>query len=252
MTIGKSVYRLHTVDDSMKWARSHIDDAPDGSVFLADVLTQAKGRSTRTWSLYPGQLIVTMLLKPSILSLVAPDDVAIRINQLAMAIGLGILTPLKPYGARLKWPNDFSINDKKLGGMLMHLVWHGSTPRGIVIGFALNINHVFQADDPLVNTAISLQMVTGAECNRRALYKEMLVSLNGWYQCWQQQQWMEIYKQWKEEQAYLGRTITVHQKDGTCVQGNAHQVMPNGDLVLTDDRKKQSIVSLYQVEDVYL
>jgi len=43
-----------------------------------------------------------------------------------MAIALGILEPLKKYGATLKWPNDFIINHKKVGGMLMQLVWHGT------------------------------------------------------------------------------------------------------------------------------
>jgi BirA family biotin operon repressor/biotin-[acetyl-CoA-carboxylase] ligase len=250
MVIGKKVYRQHTVIDSMAWAREHSDDAPDGSVFLADVLTEAKGRHNRTWSIYSGQLIVTFLLKPSAHLLAVPEDNAIRLNQLSMALSLGILEPLKAYGATLKWPNDFVIGQKKIGGMLVQVVWQNTTPRSIVVGFALNVNNQFAADDPLAPRATTLCSITSTELDRRTLYKDILSHLNRWYMEWKHHNFSGIYRQWRAEQSCLGQPITVHQSDGTLVNGHAQQVFPNGDLSLLDEEGKQRIISFYQVEEI--
>jgi BirA family transcriptional regulator, biotin operon repressor / biotin---[acetyl-CoA-carboxylase] ligase len=250
MTIGSKVYRTHTTSDSMAWAKEHLSTAPDGSIFLADILTQAHGRQGRTWQIHPGQLIVTFILKPPVLATLHHEDLHIRLSQLNMAITLGILDPLKQFKTRLKWPNDFIINNKKIGGTLMQLVWHGSIPQGIIIGFALNINNEFEQTDPLYSIATSVKMTTQAEHDRRTLYKKMLDSLNAWYQSWQHERFMDIYRQWKEEQACLGQPITIHQKDGSLIEGVAQQVLPNGDLLVTDKHKKQKTISFYQVEEV--
>jgi BirA family transcriptional regulator, biotin operon repressor / biotin---[acetyl-CoA-carboxylase] ligase len=250
MVIGKKVYRQHTVTDSMAWAQEHSDDAPDGSVFLADVLTQAKGRHNRTWCIHPGQLIVTFVLKPSATFFAAPEDNAIRLNQLSMAISLGILGQLKTYGIALKWPNDFVSDHKKVGGMLMQVGWHHTTPRSIVIGFALNVNNRFTADDPLASRATSLCTIAGTELDRRTLYKDTLSHLNRWYMEWKHHKFAEIYRQWRSEQSCLGHPLTVHQSDGSLINGRAQQVFPNGDLALLDDNGKQKVVSFYQVENI--
>jgi len=63
MSIGNKVYRAKSIGDSMAWAKQHLQEASDGSVFLADQLTQAKGRQGRVWMVHPDQLIVTFVLK---------------------------------------------------------------------------------------------------------------------------------------------------------------------------------------------
>lgn len=250
MKIGGKVYRAKVVENTMAWAKEHMLEAPDGAVFLADQIQQAQGRQDRIWSLYPGQLPVTFILKPPLLGALSPEDLPIRLNQLNMAISLGILDPLKSYGVQLKWPNDFFVDNKKLGGMIAHLVWHGQHPIGIVIGFAINVNNIFREDDPLYPFATSLKTITGIEQDIRALYKNTLAHLNAWYNAWQQEAFMDIYKTWKNSQAFLGKKITIHQKDGSLIEGTAQQVFPNGDLLLSDQNKKQKIISFYQVEEV--
>lgn len=250
MSIGSKLYRVHTCDNSMLWARQNLDTAPDGSVFLADVLTHANGRQGRTWSVQQGQLLVTLLLKPPMLGAIQIEDLPIRLNQLTMAVGLGVLEPLKQFDATLKWPNDIVIKGKKLGGILISVVWEGAIPKGVIVGFALNVNNMFDPNDPLAQIAISLKEATGIEQSLRSVYTAILSSLNIWYAQWKSEQFMVIYKTWKEMQSVLGTTITVHQKDGTLVSGAAQQVLPNGDLMLTTDDGKQKIISFYQVEEL--
>ena len=252
MIIGSKLYRTATTADSMGWARSLINEAPDGAIFLADQYTHLRGRQGRTWEIMPGQLVVTMVLKPLLLKVIHNDDLNIRLNQLNMAISLGILTPLKKYNAGLKWPNDFIIDKKKVGGLLLQVVWNGEVPIGIIAGFALNINNSFAQDHELSPIATSLADSTGAQQDIRAIYKEVLMAIDAWYAAWQQMEFSSIYKAWREEQFYLGQPITVHQKDESICSGIAQQVMPNGDLWIADEQKKQHAISFYQVEEVHL
>ncbi len=236
----------------MAWARSLIHEAPDGALFLADNYTHARGRQGRVWQIMPGQLMVTMILKPPLLKVMHADDFDVRLSQLNMAIALGIVSPLKQYGVSLKWPNDFVVDHKKLGGVLMQAVWENNSPCGLIVGFAINVNNTITPEHELYATATSVCMLSGSTVDMRALYKEIIANLDAWYAAWQQLAFGSIYKAWRQEQLYLGKQITVHQKDGSVCAGMAQQVMPNGDLVLALDGKKQQIISFYQVEEVRL
>ena len=287
MIIGSKLYRTLQCADSMAWAKQNMATAPDGAVFLADKLTQAKGRGDRVWKIYDGQLNVTILLKPKILHGFASDDLPIRINQLNMAVSLGIYDAIKDFGVGIKWPNDFVIQseakvysgepinpdalssdkraNKKVGGVLFHLVWEDGVPVGIVCGFAINVNNIFDESDELFDIATSLAFVSGSNVEMRPLYKNLLISMNNYYKKWLTGNFDEIYKLWRKAQLYLGKTIKIHQKDGVITTGTMMQVLPNGDMLLiessgqdrsgnsgTDKSGKQKIVSFYMVEQISL
>ncbi len=251
MIIGSKLYRIQTTNDSMAWARSLIHEAPDGALFLADTYTHARGRQGREWHIMPGQLLVTMVLKPPLLKVMHPDDFDVRLSQLNMAIAVGIISPLKIYGASLKWPNDIVAGKQKIGGILMQAVWEHEVPTGLIVGFALNVNNTFPPEHELHGTATSICVLAGKQLEMRTLFKEIITSLDAWYAAWQQLAFGSIYKAWRQEQLYLGKQITVHQKNGSVCTGIAHQVMPNGDYLLTiEGEKKQITISFYQVEEV--
>ena len=48
----------------MDWAKREFDRVDDGTVFLVDHHSVARGRQGREWKLYPGQLLVTFVVKP--------------------------------------------------------------------------------------------------------------------------------------------------------------------------------------------
>lgn len=70
-----------------------------------------------------------------------------RWTGLALAVGWGILGWLRSIpveGARLRWPNDLMVNQKKLGGILLEQ----SSPARCVVGVGINIFNDPAADDP--------------------------------------------------------------------------------------------------------
>lgn len=252
MVIGQKIYQIKTSSDSIKWAKDNIEHAPDGSIFLAETLTQARGRQGREWTFAPGQIAMTILLKPESLKSIPSQDVPLRLNQLNMALSLGILEPLKKYGVGLKWPNDFIVQDKKVGGMLLEAVWQGTELKGIILGFAVNVTNFFEETDPLYPIAISLQTAMGEPVDKSALEKELVVCLDKWYGVWSSGGFDHVYEQWSQHQAYVNKSISVHNKNGTLVEGVFLRVLPNGDLVLKDKRGTESTLSFYTVDVVSL
>ena len=232
MIIGSKLYRTLQCADSMAWAKQNMATAPDGSVFLADKLTHAKGRNGRVWKVSDGQLNITILLKPKTLHSLSSEDLPIRINQLNMAVSLGIYDAIKDFGVGIKWPNDFVIQSeaiansgepvitdvlipdkqakKKVGGVLFQLVWEDGVPVGIVCGFAINVNNIFDKSDELFDIATSLAVISGSNVEMRPLYKNLLISINNYYKKWLTGNFDEIYKFWRKAQLFMGNSIKIH------------------------------------------
>lgn len=165
----------------MDWAKGQLEKVADGTVFLADRYHVARGRLGRVWCLYPGQLIVTFVLKPKNIS---KSDTTNHLNQLNMALTKGVAAVLEPYGVMIKKPNDFMIDGKKVGGILIEAVWHEGRVTGLVVGIAINCNNEFDEQDPLYKIATSLKQVTGELVDLDKLQKTLFASLTFWYKHW--------------------------------------------------------------------
>lgn len=231
MIIGSKLYRCKESADSFQWVRDNLTQAPNGSIFIADKLTKARGRQGREWINYSGQLTVTILFKPRLFESIHPDDLSTRLNQLSMAISIGICRPLQAYGVHLKWPNDFFLNGKKCGGMLAQAVWNDQIIQGIIAGFSININNTFSSDDPLYPIATSIAQGYG-QINMRQLYLSIVQELDSCYSLWNDAKWKELFNHWKGLQGFIGKLVTVHQHDGTVREGIMQQVLPSGDMLL--------------------
>ncbi|MBU1007904.1 biotin--[acetyl-CoA-carboxylase] ligase [Candidatus Dependentiae bacterium] len=201
--IGSIIIRQkECLTSSMDWAKEQLEAVSDGTVFLASRYCTARGSNGRVWCLYPGQLVITFVLKPKI-HLV--NDVTGQLNYLNMSLTVGVAKALERYEAtiKIKKPNDFIINNKKVGGILIELVWCDSEMIGVVVGIAINCNNEFDVRDPLCEIATSLKCVVGTDIEIDSLQQDMLESMSRWYDCWQRHDFMPIAH---EFQAFLGMT----------------------------------------------
>jgi BirA family biotin operon repressor/biotin-[acetyl-CoA-carboxylase] ligase len=116
--------------------RAHVlgaEGVPAGTVVLAVEQTAGRGRDGHTWHSPPGGLWLALLLRPraaplGIMSIRAGLVLADVVDELAGR-------PL----ARLKWPNDVLVDDRKLAGVLCEGRWQGGTPQWLAIGLGVNI-----------------------------------------------------------------------------------------------------------------
>jgi BirA family transcriptional regulator, biotin operon repressor / biotin---[acetyl-CoA-carboxylase] ligase len=148
------------------------DDAPEGSVLLAEEQTSGRGRGANAWqSPRSTGIYCSVILRPKL----PPSDVL----PLSLAAGLAVHAAIQKVNATvkadLKWPNDVLIDNKKVCGILTEMNAEATRVRHIVVGIGINVN---QASFPKELSATSLRLATGTEWSRVELVAALLKSLD--------------------------------------------------------------------------
>lgn len=129
---------LNSVDSTNDEAKRNISNLDNLSVL--STLSQTKGRGQRgnIWLSEPGEnLLFSIVLKSPFLTIQAYDQVVIsQITSLAVVD----LLAAHDIEAKIKWPNDIYVGDKKICGMLIENTVLGNWITSSVIGIGLNVN----------------------------------------------------------------------------------------------------------------
>src|SRR5438105_4363779 len=127
------------------------DGAPDGLVMVADAQRAGRGRLGRSWTAPPGgSLLVSVLLRP-----VLPVELWPLLGSAAAVAAVDAVVIACDLPARVKWPNDVLVRDRKLGGILAEADPSHET---VVVGVGLNV--AWDACPPELQetaTAVSLE-----------------------------------------------------------------------------------------------
>ncbi len=108
------------------------EGAPEGTAVTAEEQTAGRGRNGRSWHSPPGNLYISVLLRPRM-----PPHALGRLSILA---GLALLESLDRPGApfALKWPNDLLLDGRKAAGMLLEARTLGEEVHAVVAGVGIN------------------------------------------------------------------------------------------------------------------
>lgn len=134
--------------------------ALEGTVIRADSQSMGRGRRSRPWVSPPGNLYMSLLLRPQVPSTVLSQLSFVSALALAKAVGSFLPTT---HPLRLKWPNDLLYNAKKVGGILIESQSHDSQVIDwVVVGMGLNLQShpqgtTYPATDLFSETHLSLQ-----------------------------------------------------------------------------------------------
>ena len=109
--------------------------AAEWTVVTAEVQTQGRGRSGRSWKSPKGGLWFSPIIRPKI----PIDRIPLLQFWVANALRKGIE---EVYGVQseVKWPNDLVVNWKKLAGILIETKISGPELIYAVVGVGLNVN----------------------------------------------------------------------------------------------------------------
>jgi BirA family biotin operon repressor/biotin-[acetyl-CoA-carboxylase] ligase len=119
--------RIGSTQDELR--RLAAGGAPAFSTVRADVQEAGRGRRGRSWETRPGAaLLVSVLLRPA-----RPAD---ELASLAIVGGIAAARVARALGvdARLRWPNDVVVGERKLAGVLAELV----DGPAVILGVGLN------------------------------------------------------------------------------------------------------------------
>lgn len=115
--------------------------AVSGTAVVAGEQLAGRGARGHVWHSPPGGLWLSLLYRP--LGPVTPEVLSLR---LALAAAAAIEAAAGEPGVRIKWPNDLMLDDRKLGGVLCELRWHGRTLTWIAAGLGLNVGNPLPAE----------------------------------------------------------------------------------------------------------
>ncbi len=125
--------------------------APAGTVVVVEEQTAGRGRDGRTWRSPAGGVWLGMLLRPPVPPLGA---VSLRVG-LVLADVVDDLVGRGASRARLKWPNDVLVDDRKIAGILCEGRWQGDALQWLGLGVGMNVANAIPED--LARRAIALQ-----------------------------------------------------------------------------------------------
>jgi BirA family biotin operon repressor/biotin-[acetyl-CoA-carboxylase] ligase len=165
---------LQSTNDLLK-QRARAGAAP-WTVVLADTQTAGRGRQGRRWVSPPGNLYMSVLLRP------APPGA--RWSVLPLAAGLAVAEALGAEGleARLKWPNDVMVGGRKIAGILTEATSSADGLESVVVGIGVNVAlrpSDLPADAAAAVTCASEELARAVD--RIAVAAAVLGRLTVWY-----------------------------------------------------------------------
>ena len=205
-------------------------DHRSGLVVIAEHQTAGRGRLDRAWTA-PPRAGLTMSV------LVRPDDVAVsRWPWIGLLAGLAVgatLCESAGVDARLKWPNDVVVGDRKIAGLLVERVDAAPLPPAAVIGIGLNVS--LRDDELPVPTATSLALEGATTTDRSVLARGVLRALEGLLGAWQRSGGdpeRGLRDAYLQACSTVGRRVGVALPGDRVVDGDAVGVDASGRLIV--------------------
>lgn len=219
--LGKNIYIYNEVTSTNDILLN--ENFPHGSVVIASKQTKGRGRSGRCWIDNDSSLIFSILLNDLSKEMLLPFNI---IAGFAVCDGISQYVPVK-----LKWPNDCTINNKKVCGMLLEVSFQGNSLSKIVFGAGINIfNENFPENIAYKATSIFLN-------TKEVIQKEIILSktLNS------MEQMLNNYKKgllkieniWQNYSANYRKKISIH-INGEKKEMIEKGVLETGELIVQD------------------
>jgi BirA family transcriptional regulator, biotin operon repressor / biotin---[acetyl-CoA-carboxylase] ligase len=230
-------YRIGSTNTAAMAAAA--EDAPEGTVFLAEEQTAGRGRGSNSWlSSRSSGIYCSAILRPSL----PPSDALV----LSLAAGLAVQAAIRQVDSRvnpdLKWPNDVLIEGKKVCGILTEMNSEATRVRYVVVGIGINVN---QAGFPEELSATSLRLVTGSEWSRVELAAALLKSLDREYRevIENPDARSSILRRFAENSSWVtGKEVRI-EEPGLALVGVTAGLDERGFLLVRTERGAQTVLS---------
>lgn len=221
---GYSIAIFDSIDSTNEEARRNAATARDRTVYWAKRQTAGRGRRGRSWMSEPGNLFVSLLLKP--------DCPLAQAAQLSFVSALVVSDVLIRAGAgdrvALKWPNDVLVDGAKICGILLEATSTGARAEAVVVGIGLNIaSH--PGDTPYPATDFHHAGLDDVDADQALTW--LLEAFELRYAAWRERGFTAVRADWLVRAYRLGQDIQVR-LDGETVTGRFAELDETGALVV--------------------
>jgi BirA family biotin operon repressor/biotin-[acetyl-CoA-carboxylase] ligase len=168
-----------TNDEAAQWAAQ---GAPDLALVVTDQQTAGRGRAGRHWFTPPGAgLAFSIVIYPTL------EDSG-SVSRMTALGALAVCDALKNryhLPAKIKWPNDVLVGEKKVAGVLVEAQWTGDRLGSLILGIGINVSpesvEDAQAREPLLRfPATCVDKELGRSVDRMELLYAVLAGILRW------------------------------------------------------------------------
>lgn len=232
--LGSEVLYLDKTDSTMEDARKFIsENAPDGTVIIAEEQTLGRGRYNRKWYSPKGGVYISLILyaeiekeKQGILSLMA---------------GVSSCESIREYmpDANIKWPNDVLVNEKKISGVLIEKIGNYYS-----IGTGINTNTDKFEGEFMVEPA-SVYLLSGNKIDNEDFIISYLKNFDENYSLLREKNYNLILAKWNSMASCFGKNVRLRnpmlkEKEKEVF---VRSIDENGLLVVESDKGIEKIIS---------
>jgi BirA family biotin operon repressor/biotin-[acetyl-CoA-carboxylase] ligase len=230
--LGRQVLIFAQMDSTNSYAAGLGNDpANSGTVVIAHEQTAGRGQHGRTWQCPSGMGVLLSALmfpppalrRPVILAALAANSVCETIRRVA------------DLQARIKWPNDVLVRDRKVCGILIEQT--GPTVMGIGLNVLQSESTFEEAGLPV---AASLEMFAGKSLVRDHIARQLIEELDSQYGQLMEGNLDKLESAWKWRMGLVGKRVEVECVD-QLVQGRLEELGFEGIVVRPIDGLPQQI-----------
>ena len=221
---GFRLLALESTSSTMDVARQAAGDgAADGLVVWARTQTKARGRLGRHWSSPPGNLYLSLLLRPSV-----PVAAAAQVGFVtAVALAESLAGLLEPSRLTCKWPNDVLIDGCKCAGILLESDGDAHKLTSLIVGVGVNIqSHPSDVPYPVTDLASA-----GTKIGVEAFLPLFMEQFSLWLGRWQAQGFATVRDRWRAWAPKAGQAL-VARLPQESLTGTFHDLDESGALLL--------------------
>ena len=239
--IGKRVYYFEEIDSTQNFAQNiAADKKENGTIIIAEKQTSGRGRLDRKWTSPKGGIWFSLIIHPKFdvsSSTLIPILSAVALSKSIKSV-LGIET-------EVKWPNDITMNGKKVAGVLVDASFQTNSIDYLILGIGINFDiDAKKLEKRLTKTPnfYGIDSLRGKEDKTppKTLLKEFLLQFEKNLFQLDKGEKSKIIKEWTKRAAGIGKKITINTSNGK-ISGISQGIDNDGALKIKTRNKIKKI-----------
>lgn len=237
--IGKRVYYFDSMDSTQMFA-SKISNDDEGTVVVSKKQTDGKGRLDRKWSSPPGGVWCSIIFHPRF--------EASSSTFFPLIAGIAITNTIEKFynlDSKLKWPNDVTVDGKKVAGIIVDASMESNKISSIILGiginFSLDVNKIEKSlrGSPNFYGVFSL---SEENTNKIKFVQALFHELEIQYEKLVDGKTKDIVDDWIKKSSTLNKKVSVMTASGK-ISGIATKLDESGALIIKNGKKIHKIVA---------
>ncbi len=214
--------------------------AAEGTIVIAEAQSKGRGRLGRTWS-SPARrnLYLSVIIRSP----------AAATPEFALVLGVAVGRAIRAWAAdaKLKWPNDVLIGNRKVSGVLTEVARLDTGILAVIAGIGVNLNmNIDEFPTELHAKATSLAAATGAWIDRTAFTQRLLIELSNVWIKYRDGGFVALRAEWESLADWIGRTVEIDD-GGERIRGQVLGLDEGGALLV---RRADGSTARIEVGDV--